>query len=289
MTLPFEEEVVNDLEYSKYNFEHPQFIGYLNPYGDIIEYSSPLGFGGHDGNKLTNYFEYYFRMPSHDLFEQQFENKNVINLEIEKKYCQDGIQYFKKCIEDYKEYRYMEDPYFKFQKDLDIFFYHCYQSDTFMDGFGKNCMSLNQSEFYEQFCKNNVWYQEGKNDTETEDEYKERMRRNIEYDYHWYRKRLMLDWYKTVIVQYMHYHLIERCERGITTSNVRPYETFYNYLLNDFTIHQIPCMVYDRNQKKYVEYSQNPFLIPDSELRLKEEIVAIKKLVPRKDRVKYYR
>lgn len=62
----------------------------------------------------------------------------------------------------------------------------------------------------------------------------------------------------------MHYHLIERCEKGITTNNLRPNETFYKYLLNDFTIHQIPRMVYDNTKKMYIPYEQNSFLIPNS-------------------------
>lgn len=99
MTLPFEEEIVNDGEYSKYNFEHPCFIGYLNKNGKILDYSLPLGCGGHDDNKLTTYFEYYFRMPIHDSWIQQTEGKNVINIKTEQWYTQDRINYFKESIE----------------------------------------------------------------------------------------------------------------------------------------------------------------------------------------------
>lgn len=156
-----------------------------------------------------------------------------------------------------------------------------------MDGFGQNCMSLNKPEFYQSFCKVRKIYQ--KQSDETEEQYHERHERFFEYDYYWYLKNLMLDRYKTVIVQYMQYHLVERCKKGITTCDSKPYETFYNYLLNDFTIHQIPSMIYDNNRKMYISYIQNPFLVPDSELRLKEEIQAIKKLVPLNERKKYYR
>ena len=48
-------------------------------------------------------------------------------------------------------------------------------------------------------------------------------------------------------------------------------------------------MIYDNTKKMYVPYEQNQFLISDSELRLKEEIQAIKKLVPKNERAKYYR
>lgn len=291
MILPFEEEVVNDCKYSEYNFKHPRFIGYLNKYGEILDYSQPLGCGGHNDNKLTTYFESYFRMPTHSSWIQQIEEKNIINIEEEKWYVQDRIKYFEEKLEHRanltRKYETIKDPYVKFQNDLDMFFYNCYQADTFMDGFGQNCMSLNEYEFCQQFCKEKKSYQ--RNLDETEEQYRERYNRFLRYDYYWYQKHLMLDWYKTVIVQYMHYHLVERCNKGITTCNLKPYETFYNYLLNDFTIHQIPCMIYDNNKKMYIPYEQNQFLVLDSELRLKEEIQAIKKLVPLSKRAKYYR
>lgn len=291
MTLSFNEEIVNDKEYSKYNFEHPRFIGYLNEYGEALDYSRPLGFGGHDDNKLTTYFEYYFRMPTHDPWIQQSEGKDGIDLEDEQWYAQDNIEYFKERLEHsaylVREYGVTDNPYAKFEDDLNRFFYNCYQANTFMEGFGQNCISLNESEYYQRFCKGRELYQRKSN--ETEEQYCERHERFFEYDYHWYKKNLMLDWYKIVIVQYMHYHLVERCKKGITTCNLKPYETFYNYLLNDFTIHQIPCMIYDNTKKMYIPYEQNQFLVPDSELRLKEEIQAIKKLVPLSERQRYYR
>lgn len=291
MTLPFEEEIVNDCEYSQYNFEHPRFIGYLNKYGEILNYSSPLGIGGHNDDKLTTYFEYYFRMPTHSSWIQLIEDKDVIDLEDERWYARDRIKYFKEKLEQRayftKKYGVTKDPYNKFQADLDMFFYNCYQADTFMDGFGQSCITLNENEFYQKFCKGKVLYQRKKDETDIQ--YRERNERHFKYDYYWYRKHLMLDWYKTVIVQYMQYHLVERCKKGITTCDSKPYETFYNYLLNDFTIHQIPCMLYDTDLKTYVSYEKNKFLIPDSELRLKDEIQAIKKLVPLSERSKYYR
>lgn len=285
MTLPFKEEVVNDCEYTKYNFEHPRFIGYLNKYGEVLDYSRPLGIGGHDNNKLTAYFETYFRMPEHDSWIQQSEDRDVIDIEFEKQIARRERNYFKNEVEHnyslIRKYGLSEDPYDKFQNDLDMFFYNCYQAETFMDGFGQNCMSLNEPEFFTEVSK--MYHREP---NETEEQYYERRKRSFKYNYHWYKKRLMLDWYKAVIVQYMHYHLVERCKKGITTSSLKPYETFYNYLLNDFEIHQIPYMIYNETKKMYVPY--NPFPT-DSELRLKDEIQAIKKLVPINERPKYYR
>ncbi len=273
MVLPFQEEVVNDKEYSKRNFLSPNFIGYLNTYGKVLDYDNPLGAGGHDCDMTTKFFERYFEMPMYDQYIQQFDGISVVNYESQRTIAKENFEFLKKIISDRKPYCFPsfadENAKIKLREDLYEFFYNCYHAETFMDGFGQNCMILNEVEFHEKCKKGNVI--------------------DSESDYYWYRKRVMLDWYKSVIVQYIHYHLIDRCEKGITTSNLRPYETFYNYLLNDFKIHQIPCMTFDPEKKKYVQYSQNEFLIPDSEIRLREEIKSIKRLVPLEERSRFYR
>lgn len=273
MTLKFQKAVVNDKKYSEYNFLHPNFIGYLNNFGEILNYQNPLGLGGHNCDKTTAFFEHYFRMPMHDAWLQQDKGINVVDLEYEKDYSKEKYYFFKERIENNaqltKKFGKTSNVDSRLLHDLEMFFYNCYQAPTFMEGFGQCCMILNEPEFYDKYC-------EGKN-------------KDFEYHYHWYKKSIMLDWYKTVIVQYLHYHLIERCEKGITTCDTKPYETFYNYLLNDFTIHQIPRMIFDYDKKMYIPYNQNEFIITDTELRLKEEIQAIKKHVPLKERSKYYR
>lgn len=37
--------------------------------------------------------------------------------------------------------------------DLELFFYNCYQAQTFMGDFEQNCITLNKSEFYEKYCE----------------------------------------------------------------------------------------------------------------------------------------
>ena len=48
---------------------------------------------------MTTYFEYYFRMPTHDPWIQQSEGKDGIDLEDEQWYAQDNIEYFKERLE----------------------------------------------------------------------------------------------------------------------------------------------------------------------------------------------
>ena len=93
---------------------------------------------------------------------------------------------------------------------------------------------------------------------------------------------------KDILVQACNYDSIEsQLYRTITTSKFNIYETFYDYILNDYTIHQIRKKVYDEEQEKYIDYQQSPFMISDKELRLKEELESIRKNVPLDERKQY--
>lgn len=101
---------------------------------------------------MTTYFEYYFRIPTHDSYLQQSERIDVINLEDEQWHSRTEIKYFKERLEHraYLTQKYVvsNDVDSKFKSDLDLFFFNCYQTDTFMDDFGQKCICLNYSEFY---------------------------------------------------------------------------------------------------------------------------------------------
>ena len=102
----------------------------------------------------------------------------------------------------------------------------------------------------------------------------------------WERQRLLKD----VLVQVCNYDAIEsQLYRGITTSKFNIYETFYDYILYDYTIYQIPKKIYDPKKERYIDYSQSKYLVTDKELRLKEELDAIRKNVPLEERHIYRR
>lgn len=102
----------------------------------------------------------------------------------------------------------------------------------------------------------------------------------------WERNRLLKD----ILVQACNYDALEsQVYRGITTSKFNIYETFYDYLLHDYRIFQIPKKIFDEQEGRYVDYSMPEVMIPDSELRLKEEIEAIRKSVPLEKRRVYCR
>ena len=120
---------------------------------------------------------------------------------------------------------------------------------------------------------------------------------------------------KEILVSHLGYHSVEsNCYKTITTSSWNIYEKFYNYLLMDYSIQQISRFYYDKEKEIYVErplieehfYNEKDeqgniidtksvymnirdYLTSDRELRLKDEIQAIKKLVPINERSKYFR
>ena len=95
---------------------------------------------------------------------------------------------------------------------------------------------------------------------------------------------------KEILVQACNYDSIEsQLPKTITTSKFNVNEAFYDWLLMDYTVCQIPKKIYSEDEEKYVDWEQPDFLKTDKELRLGEEIQAIKKLVPLNQRNRYFR
>lgn len=95
---------------------------------------------------------------------------------------------------------------------------------------------------------------------------------------------------KDILVQACNYDSIEsQLYRTITTSKFNIYETFYDYILHDYKIYQIPKKIYDEQQEKYVDWQQSPFMVSNKELKLKAELEAICKTVPLEERKQYCR
>lgn len=104
-------------------------------------------------------------------------------------------------------------------------------------------------------------------------------------DENWYGRDVTL---KSVLVQACNYDAIESARyRTITTSKFNINETFYDYILHEYEIFQIPKKVYDEKLEQYVDWKQNKWLISDKELRLKEELISICKEVPLEKRDQY--
>lgn len=110
-----------------------------------------------------------------------------------------------------------------------------------------------------------------------------------------YYERLMweedeLDILKSILVQACDVDSLESAlPKTIVTSKFNIYETFYNYLLNDYDIQVVPKKVYDFKEQRFIDFKLSEWLVPDSELRLKDEIEAIRKRIPREERLRFYR
>lgn len=287
MTLPFNTRIINDGSINPKDFKYANFIGFLNSVGKAIDYSKPLGLGGHDKNYITELFKVFFPLKikeskhmspleihimSNEYLERERKQKiNSLNERINKT---------KEKLIDYNNYGWENYiTYSQLELDLYYFLLNCYSGDTFFKGLGKNVDTMCQHEFFlTQFSKRNIPNQ--RFDVSDQD---------FEFEYWYYQTKTILSVFKDVMVQYLGYHSVERLPRTITTSEFNIYETFYNYLLNDYNIVQIPKMFYDDNKKMYIEYTKNNFLVSDKELRLKDEVQAIKKLVPPEKRYQYYR
>ncbi len=103
----------------------------------------------------------------------------------------------------------------------------------------------------------------------------------------WYGRDVLL---KDILVQSCDYDSIEsQLYRTITTSKFNIYETFYDYILHDYKVVQIPKKIYDEREERYLNYSQPDFMITDRELRLKQELNSICKLVPLEEREPFVR
>ena len=303
MTLPFNEEIINDGDITPDSFKYPDFVGYLNPTGIPIDYSMPYGLGGHDKNPTTELFKRYFyirykeyNMDGLILYgETEKGDNNERNMgKIHLERLRENLNSLNDSFSWYREKGLAISKFDIMDRDLLEFFKNCYESDTFNKGLGKHIRLMCSYQFSERdfapiYAECLKLYP--KKENETPEQYKRRtpFYYHQDFQYRDYLENQLLDLLKETLISYLGYHSVERIPRTITTSEFKIYETFYNYLLNDFNVFQIPKMIYDPDKKIYVEQKQNQFFVPDSEIKLKEEIQSIKKLVPRNERYKYYR
>lgn len=287
MTLPFCEKVVNEGKINRENFIKPNFVGYLNPNGVPIYFEDNLGYTGHgEAPSIQEKFRAYYTLKIRDSeYISQLE-RHYMSYEYMKAQRERYISYLKKLVEEFKR----EVEYFRKrgicssftleQMEMDIykFLINCYSADTFFEGVGNVQTCMSELEF---------WNKEHKIKHPKMDFYKDRY--SVKMDYDIYKDHILAKVFKDVMIQNLGYHSVERTPKTITTSASNIYEIFYNYLLNDFTIYQMPKMIFDSSKNKYIQYNHNEFLVSDSELRLKDEIQSIKRLVPIKERSKYYR
>lgn len=281
MILPFCEEVVNDKAISCESFKYPNFMGYLNPSGVPIDFRDKFGYTSHGDTSIQEAFRVYYILKIRNSKWTTALDEYIMSEQYQHSEKERYINFLERMLKEAKERLEQQKRYaasFTLEQmrfDIYSFLINCYRANTFFEGVGKIETCMSEQEFWELEYKNKSLY----NITDW----------NFNVEYSLYKDRILVDIFKNVMIQYLGYHSIERVPKTITTSAVNTYEVFYNYILNDFKIQKLPRMVYDITKKMYVPYDLNQFLIPDSELRLKEELQAIRKLVPLNERSKYYR
>lgn len=282
MTLQFNEEIVNDEIISSNSFKSPNFIGFINPYGVPINLKDKLGYTGHgEAPSIQERFRVYYTLKIKESKLTSPLEEYIMTSEYQHSEKERQINYLKQLRESLNEelnYQKKESTFYNIsekQMELDIydFFINCYSADTFFKGVGNVQTCKCEREFWATEYKNKNLYDVGDWDF------------NMEYQI--YKDKILAETLKNVLIQYLGYHSVERVPRTITTASICTYKEFYKYIANDFTIFQIPKMIWDSKKRKYVELKLNEFFLPDSELRLRDEIQAIKKLVPINERTKY--
>ncbi len=91
-------------------------------------------------------------------------------------------------------------------------------------------------------------------------------------------------------VQTMDFDKVEsQLKKTITTSKLNIYESFFNYLIMDFDVINIPKIIYREDENRFIQMKHNEFITTSKEKEFEEEIKLIKKYVPYNERKKYFR
>lgn len=91
------------------------------------------------------------------------------------------------------------------------------------------------------------------------------------------------------LVQLLNFDKVERLPKTITTSKVNINEAFFNYLIMDFNIVQIPKVGFDVTTSDFNYLYPNEFIQYDKEKEFEENIQLIKKYIPLSERPKYFK
>lgn len=78
-------------------------------------------------------------------------------------------------------------------------------------------------------------------------------------------------------------------KKTITTSKPNIYEEFFNLMIMDYEIVQLPKLVFDEDTQKFRWIYPNEFINTEINREFEEEIKLIKKYVPYNERYKYLR
>lgn len=318
MTIDFNEQEILKIE----QFTGLPLIGYINPQGKIINYSTLIGEYGHDNwrNPVTPIFLSFvsFVIKNQRMSQYKFEGYEKL-LEMNKYEGFDGIvkrgvDYYsdfnqtsyqafldklQRCFEEENDnaqfYSFSQRDGFEILKtDMVLFFHKLYSNDNFFDSLGRIIYVENRDFIAKKY------------NIEDND-------RLMKFYYEYLIVNL-ISYMKDFCVQYLGYDSIERATpysdlnilnniydssngytfsnnpRTITTSCTNINERFYNWLLMDWQIQRVPRYFWNEKEKRFkLEQPDYIFHKTNKEEILEKEIEAIRNQIPKTKRKAYFR
>lgn len=296
------------------------YIGFIAPNGDYISFNILMGDRSfHDSpwnpvsytfldyisyivrnTNVNTHFNWWNKIGEKDTRDKYYEFNHYPNIkELVLRGFNPFFDYNRSSISDFItklderiSLSYGKHGYEMMVYDLLIFFRNAYANKTFFETIGKKFYVDSERDIIKK-------YNLDKRDVD-----------KIRDTYKSYLKMQLLSYQKDIIVQYLGYDAIERFDqngmrastlaankdsdklflfnpRVITSSCLNVYERYYNYLLMDWTIQRLPRYCYNYETKTYEIIDL--FYQSEHEEKLKQEIQAIRKLVPLCERYKYFR
>lgn len=327
MIIEYKEDEI--LKKEKWNYNKP-LIGYINPYGQILDYSMLIGPYGHDNwrNPATPIFLSFVSFVV-----KNYKVDNFLNFDKEETlYKKNKYEGFDDVVKRGIGYDYYanHDTYDEFLQQLNNSVNEeeeILKTTIEYGGSLRSCnvykiLSYDLVKLFEKLYSNGDFFESlgrviyAENQEEVLNKYNMNITSNIhERDkfYHNYLIVQLMSYMKDICVQYLGYDSIERAwrigdlnrvnniytasngykysnnPRIIVTSEKNINERFYNWLLMDWTIQQIPKKIWDDKNKKFIdEYYIFNYTYNEKEEILGKEIESIKRLVKKEDRYKYF-
>lgn len=277
MTIEYLEDKI--LEKEKWN--GAPLIGYINPYGKILDFSTLKGeYMGHDSiiNPATpiflKYISYIVRVDNNENLKQftkrGYESYKYYVSDEFLKQLQGDLSLKKENINFFINIGKRLNQIYEFdmlEYDLLKLFSKLYSNDNFFNSLGREIYADNMDSVWEKY-KNMFKFKEYQ---ELDEKYK--------YYFENYLVIQLMSYFKDVCVQYLGYDSIERAWpigdlykvnnlysasngyvfspnlRIITTSARNVNERFYNWLLMYWEIQKIPKKVWNEDEKKFEDES----------------------------------
>lgn len=293
MTLQFEEEKIT----SKEIITRKPFVGYFSPSGELIE----LGDNNHKDleSSIENTFLSFITFVTDEELLNEYRGiddaltrdynysyeYNTLDIDSFLSRLNNHINYIKNSnnsLDQELEYKLMQ------------FFLKAYKNKSFFDTIGKKIVVENRDT-----VRNTI-----KSRIPNIDD------NSLQFLSFNHLKKELLSYFKDICVEYLGYDSIERFDinrklikipesnhnyflenpRIITSSYPNINERFFNYLIMNWHIRRVSRFRYNEITEKYEEEdSSSIYYQSDNEQALQEEIRSIKRMVPIKERYKYFR